>query len=498
MDGRPGTVLARRAGSRLTVPPVDIPAPGESRSFWLQEAIGADPGQQCPPLDVKVEADVCVVGGGFAGLWTAYELTERAPGMRIALLEADICGGGASGRNGGFLSSSWHDLPALCGLFGIDEGVRYATALADEVGAVGAWLEQHDVDAWFHHEGVLGARLGVWQEGFGESAASFASRLGLGERIRALDADQARAIADSPRITGGSFTADNAICQPARLARGLRRVLLERGVRIYEGTRVTRIERDRPVIVRTENGAVRAQNVVLTIGAWAAGWRGYRTAIGNIADYMVATEPIGDRIVDELGWTSWTGIADGRELLFYLRKTEDGRIAIGGGTTGVLWGGSIGRRATHDRRVADRAARGLLWLFPQLEGVRFTHAWGGPIDMTPSFLPFFDTRPPGNVHVGLGFSGHGLCQTKLGGRILASLVLGETDRWSTMPVVGPPLGFAPPEPVRWPLVRAAVWGMESGDRSEEAGRARGRLQRLLQWGPIAYREHLVSRRRPGS
>ena len=177
---------------------------------------------------------------------------------------------------------------------------------------------------------------------------------------------------------------------------------------------------------------------------------------------MVATEPIGDRIGDDLGWTGWTGIADGRELLYYLRKTDDGRIAIGGGSTGVLWGGSIGRRATHDRRVAEYAARGLLWMFPQLEGVRFTHAWGGPIDMTASFLPFFDTWPSGNVHAGLGFSGHGLSQTKLGGRILASLVLGETDAWSTMPVVGPPIGFAPPEPIRWPLVRAAVWGMESG------------------------------------
>jgi glycine/D-amino acid oxidase-like deaminating enzyme len=348
------------------------------------------------------------------------------------------------------------------------------------------------VDAWFHRDGVLGVRTGAWQEsGPGEGADAFAARHGLSDRIRPLTVEQARAVADSPRITAALFTPDNAICQPARLARGLRRALLERGVAIFESTVATSLEEGRPAIVRTDRGAIRADQVVLTVGAWGASWPGYRTAFGNIADYMVVTEPIPERIRDDLGWTSWTGIADGRELLYYLRRTDDGRIAIGGGSTGVVWGGRIGRRATHDRRVAEVAARGLLWLFPQLEGVRFTHAWGGPIDMTPTFVPFFHTRPSGSVHAGLGFSGHGLSQTKLGGRILASLVLGASDEWSAMPVVGPPIGFAPPEPVRWPLVRLAVWGMESGDRADELGLGRRPTHRLLRWGPLAYREALV-------
>jgi glycine/D-amino acid oxidase-like deaminating enzyme len=468
--------------------------PGGSRSFWLQEALAADPGVPCPPLESRVAADVCVVGGGFAGLWTANELIEREPGLRVIVLEADICGGGASGRNGGFVSSSWHDIEALCRIYGDEPGGAYARAIAAEVDRIGAWCARNAVDAWYHKGGVLAARVGAWQPDASPAVQKLLERHGGASRRRTLTADEARRIANSPRFVGGMFGEDGATVQPARLARGLRRVALERGVRIHEGTRVTGIDRELPSIVHTTRGAVRAEQVVFTIGAWAAGWPGFRRAFGNIADYVVVTEPIPDRIRDDIRWTSWTGIVDRRELLYYLRRTDDGRIAIGGGSTGVLFGGRIGRAATHDRRVAQAAADGLLWLFPQLEGVRFTHAWGGPIDMTAAFTPFFETRAPGNLHTGLGFSGHGLTATSLGGKTLSSLALGITDEWSTLPVVGPPVGLAPPEPLRWPMVRAAVWALESGDRVEAAGGRRSPLQRLVSWAPLANRERLRARR----
>lgn len=475
-----------------------MPQPGLDRGYWLEETLAHDPGAPCPPLRGRVAADVCIVGGGFAGLWTAVDLAEREPGLRVALLEADICGGGASGRNGGFFSSSWHDLPAFVGLFGRDEGVRYALALADEVAYAERWCADHGVDAWFHREGVLGVRTRAWQEGFGAGrAAELCVELGLGERVVPLDAEACRAYVDSPRVIDGTFTADNATVQPAGLARGLRRAALQRGVRIFEGTPARGVEGGRPAIVRTPMGAVRAEQVVLTHGSWAASWPGFRRSFGVIADFMVVTEPIPERL-EQIGWISHVGLADGREMLHYLRRTEDDRIAIGGGAIGVVYAGRVGRRATRDRRVAEVAARGLLGLFPQLEGVRFTHAWGGPIDHTASFLPFFRTLAPGNVHAGLGFSGHGLAQTKLGGRILASLVLGARDAWTSMPVVGPEIGKAPPEPLRFPIVLAASWALESGDRREDAGRPRGWLRSFLGGAPIRHRERIVRRgvRRP--
>ena len=470
--------------------PIDMVDPGSARSFWLQEALANEPGAPCPPLESSISADVCIVGGGFAGLWTAVELTERDPGLRVALLEQDICGGGASGRNGGFISPSWWDLEGLCRLFGREEGIRYATVVADAVTQIGSWLQAYHVDAWYHRDGVLGARAGDWQAGVGASdAAEFCAQLGLADRMQPVTGQEARAIADSPRFRGGAFLKDSATVQPARMARGLRRVLLERGVHIFERTQVTGIERTAPAEVMTSHGRVRAPQVVLTTGAWAAAWPGFRRSFGVIVDYMVATEPIPDRL-EEIGWSSDAGIADGRDLLLYLRKTDDDRITIGGGATGVVFGGRLGRSVTHDRRVAEVAARSLLWLFPQLEGVRFTHAWGGPIDQTASFVPFYRTLEPGNVHAGLGFSGHGLSQTFVASKILGSKVLGVQDEWTSLGVNRPEFAKAPPEPLRWPLVKMAATALRAGDVREERGGARGALLSLIGTAPIRFRGRL--------
>jgi glycine/D-amino acid oxidase-like deaminating enzyme len=238
---------------------------------------------------------------------------------------------------------------------------------------------------------------------------------------------------------------------------------------------------------------VKADQVVLTTGAWAAGWREFARSFAVVVDYCVATEPIPDRL-ERIGWTRQIGLADGRDLLYYLRPTDDGRIVIGGGGLGAVFGGrASGRAVTHDRRVAEAAARGLLWLFPQLEGIRFTHAWGGPIDHTASFVPFYRTLAPGNIHAGLGYSGHGLSQTWVGGRILAGTVLGLEDEWTTLAVNRPELARTPPEPLRWPIVKAAGWALERGDAREDAGRPRGALYERIGDAPNAYRERLIRR-----
>jgi glycine/D-amino acid oxidase-like deaminating enzyme len=472
----------------------DVPQPGAARSFWLQEALAHEPGAPTPPLDRHVVADVCIVGGGFAGLWTAVRLTERAPGLRIAIVEQDIVGGGASGRNGGFVSSSWYDAPAIVGLFGRQEGLRYLRAQADAVAQLGAFARAHSIECWFHHEGLLGVRTGPWQDAFdaGEGP-TLRETLGEGERIPAMDAAAARAMVDSPRFVGGAFFPDNAIVQPARLARGLRALLLDRGVHIFERTRMVGLDRSRPAVVRGVDGAVKADHVVLTTGAWTAAMRPFRRSFGVIADYVVATEPIPDRLA-EIGWTNQMGIADGREWLYYLRPTDDHRIVIGGGAGSAVYGGQgDGRSANGLHHFAEAPARGLLWMFPQLEGIRFTHAWGGPIDQTPTFLPFYRTLEPGNIHAGLGYSGHGVVQTFIGGHILASTVLEVQDEWTTLAVNRPEIAKAPPEPLRYPIVRAAAFALERGDARADAGKSRGILYGSIGSAPIRHRERLVRR-----
>ncbi len=408
--------------------------------------------------------------------------------MRIALVEQDICGGGASGRNGGFFSSSWWMAASLADTYGEEEALRYATACSDAVAEAERFCAEQEIDCGFHREGFLGARTNASQRRLG-GGGDWLEAHGEGGRILPRTALECRAVADSPRFLDGIYVPDSAVVQPARLARGLRRVALERGVRIFERTEVTGLERSRPAIVRTRHGAVRADQVVLTMGSWGAGWPSFRRSFGVIVDYVVVTEPIPERL-EGIGWTTNVGIGDARDLLYYLRPTDDRRIAIGGGALGVAFRGrASGRAVTHDRRVAEAAARGLIWLFPQLEGVRFTHAWGGPIDQTPTSTPFFKTLEPGNVHAGLGFSGHGLAQTHVGGKILSSLVQGARDAWSTLPVVGAERAKMPPEPLRWASLRAASWALQTGDRLEDRGRPRGQL---LTWlgneAPSTYRD----------
>ena len=472
---------------------IDVPSPGAARSFWLQEALADDPGEPASPLERHVAADVCIVGGGFAGLWTAVRLTERAPDMRIAIVEQDIVGGGASGRNGGFVSSSWHDAAAIVSLYGLVDGRRYLETLSAAVGQIGAFADANGIDCWFHHDGVLAVRTGPWQEPFdGADGPSLRERLGQ-PPIKRLDTEQVRAMVDSPRFVDGAFSPDGGVVQPARLARGLRRLLFERGVHIFERTKMMSLERSRPAVVRCERGAVKADRVVLTTGAWAADMRPFTRSFGVIADYVVATEPIPDRL-EEIGWTTHMGIADARDWLYYLRPTDDGRIVIGGGAGSAVYGGrGDGRGANELRRFARAPARGLLWMFPQLEGVRFTHAWGGPIDQTPTFLPFYRTLEPGNVHAGLGYSGHGVTQTFVGGHILASTVLDVEDEWTTLAVNRPESGKAPPEPLRFPLVWASAAALERGDARQDAGRSRGPLYGLVGGAPLRHRERLVRR-----
>ena len=474
MDG-----FASTRAPRVVVPPVG------ARSWWLQEALHADPGTPCPPLSAETTADVCVAGGGFCGLWTAYELTERDPSLGVALLEADICGAGGSGANGGFFSTSWLQLSALCRTLGEGGGVAYAAALSEMVAELDAWIVRHEARIDAHHEGILYARAGEWQAGPDEETFRLLEAHGYADRLRRMDAAEARRVADSPRFVGGVVTPDLTVLQPAKLARELRRVLLERGVRIFEGTPVLRIEAGRPARVVTPAGAVSAAQVVDATGAWAARQRHFRNAFTVCVDYMVVTEPIPD-LLRAIGWTTHQGVADLREMLYYLRPTDDGRIAIGGGGMSITYGNRIGGRALTSTRLAEVAGHGLAWLFPQLEGVRWDAAWSGPMDITNTALPFFESAPGGTVHAGLGFSGHGLTSTKLGGKILASLALGADDRWRRLPVVGPPPVTPPPEPLRWPLVSSVTWAYETSDRAREQGGRPGLLQHAVIGGYGRY------------
>jgi glycine/D-amino acid oxidase-like deaminating enzyme len=446
--------------------------PGRHRSYWLREALSADPGEPCPPLTGDTRADVVIIGGGYTGLWTAYFLKERNPAVDVVVLEADICGGGPSGRNGGFLTGWWDELPALVELYGEDAAIRACRAMGKGVHAVGEWIRRHDVDAWFTDGGYLQVSASPDQDGAWSDAVAACTRSGADQELVELTAGQVRARCASPVFRAGVLMRDGATVQPARLVRGLRRVVLERGVRIHEGSPVKRFAAGSPVRAVTPAGEVIAGRAVLAINAWAAGWRQFRRSIVTWSSYIVLTAPAPE-LLQKVGWTGGECITDSRTSVRYFRTTPDGRIAMGGGGGRAGAGSRIGRAFTHDRGSANRAAEGLRWMFPTFDRVPIEDAWGGPIDVSGLHLPFFGTLPAGTVHYGLGYTGNGVAPSYVGGRVLSGLALDIEDEATTLPVVHADPKRFPPEPLRSigaHLVRGAIIRRErAAERGDRVG-----------------------------
>jgi glycine/D-amino acid oxidase-like deaminating enzyme len=440
-------------------------------------------GKDRPPLGEETSADVVVLGGGYTGMWTAYFLTEHAPGIDVVLLERDICGGGPSGRNGGFVTGWWDELPGLVELYGEEGAIASCRALSDSIRSIGEWCRRFDVDAWFVQGGYLGVSTAPAQDDAPNTAIELARRLGVADEYVPLGAEDVAARCRSPVFRGGALMRDGATVQPARLARGLRRVLLERGVRIFERTRARRFRPGPPAEVETSTdagapGVVRAGKAVVALNAWAAAWKQFARSLVTWGSYIVLTEPAAERLA-EVGWTGGEGIVDFRTALHYFRTTPDGRIAFGGGGARAGYDGRIGRRMTHDVVSARRAAEGFRRVFPSFADVSLEDSWGGPIDVSGSHLPFFGTLAPGNVHFGHGYTGNGVGPSHLAGQILASLALGRENDLTRLPMVGQrPIRF-PPEPLKYLgayLVREAIVRKE---RIEDDGGTPSRALRSL-------------------
>jgi glycine/D-amino acid oxidase-like deaminating enzyme len=428
------------------------------RSLWLQEALAAEDGVASEQLAGPVRADVCIVGGGYTGLWTALRVAELEPGAAIVLLEADICGGGPSGRNGGFALSWWPKVETFVKRMGEEEAFRLVRASVAAVDELGAFCEREGIDAHYRRGGWLWTATSPAQLGSWEGAVAAAARAGE-HPFELLDAEEVQRRTGSPVHLGAAFEAGAATVQPALLARGLRRVAVERGVRICERSRMTGLDRERG-IVRTPSGSVEAGAFVLATGAWLAAVPELRRAVVAVSSDMIATAPMHERL-EEAGWTGGESISNCRLMVHYYRTTKDGRIAFGQGGHRHAFGGRVDDGFFAHGESAERQLRqDLVRLVPYASGVEVTHAWGGPIDRTLDGAPIFG-RLPGTVPIvyGVGYSGNGVAPSLTAGKILASSALGRDDEWSGCGLNRGVVGRFPPEPIRYGggfVVRAAV------------------------------------------
>ncbi|MCC6221900.1 MAG: FAD-dependent oxidoreductase [Thermoleophilia bacterium] len=451
---------------------------GGARSLWLADALAG--AEDAPSLEGDERADICIVGGGYTGLWTALRLKELEPALDVVVVEADVCGGGASGRNGGFVLSWWAKFEKLEHLCGGEEAVRLARASAEAVVTIGEFCRRNGIDAHYRHDGWLWTATNAAQVGAWESTLAAIERHGVEAFARLEPREVARRSGSSEHLAG-VLEPTGATVQPALLARGLRRVAIERGVRIFERSRMCRLERSRPPRVHTARGSVTAERVVLAMNAWLQQISEVASSLFVITSDVVATDPIPDRLA-EIGWTDGVAISDSRLLVNYYRTTLDGRVTFGQGGGAFAFGKKVGAafEGAAPPGRAERVAASFRSLYPALADVPTPRTWTGPVDRSWTGIPFFAPlggRP--DIVLGAGYSGNGVGPSYLGGRILASLALGRDDEWAQTASLLPPRGGVPPEPIRYlggRLVRAAVARKE---RAEDAGKSPGALTRRM-------------------
>jgi glycine/D-amino acid oxidase-like deaminating enzyme len=451
---------------------------GTDAGYWLREAGPVVPTR---PLEGDVRADVVIVGGGYAGMWTAWAIREQAPEARVVVLEARACGEGPSGRNAGFVNSFWHRLDGLTAAFGETPALAVCEHAASSVDEIERWAGAEGVDVWFRKAGHLKVATSSAQEGRWAGAVEACARTGRESEYVTLDADAVRSRCSSPLFGGGALLAQAATVQPARLALGLRKALLREGVALHERTRARRLATGRSgeVVVETDAGArVTASAAVVAINAAAAGFPPLRNRLTVTSTHMVVTERVPD-VLEEIGWTGGESISTSRAYLHYFRTTTDGRIAFGWGGGRIAYGARLGGRVESDPEVIDAVRGALVEHFPALRDRRIEFAWGGPVDVSPNRLPVLGTLPDGRTHYVYGFTGNGVGPAHLAGKVLAGLALGLRNELTGLAIVEPEPARVPPEPARWlggSLVRGALLRSE---QREDAGLPVGAATRAI-------------------
>lgn len=458
-------------------------------SLWFdQVAAGGDSLEPRPALDGDTEVDVCIVGAGLTGLWTAYYLLSAQPTLRVAVLEAEIAGFGASGRNGGWCSALFPVSTAgLARRYGRERALDMRRAMNATVDEVGKVIVAEQIDCHWAKGGTVNLARSDVQLDRVKAEVAADTEFDSVDSYQLLDAEQARLRVGATGTLGASYTPQCARVQPAALVRGLARVVERLGGSIYERTAALEI---RPGTaggsgagsgagpsVLTRHGTVRARQVVRAIEAWTSRLPGFERAIVPTYSLMVATEPLPASFWDGSGSTPGAGLArgetfsDARHLIIYGQRTADDRLAFGGRGAPYHFGSRIDPAFDRSPSVFEALRSTLHELFPALGGHAFTHGWGGPLGIARDWQASVGLDRETGVGWAGGYVGDGVGTTNLSGRTLTDLLLGRDSELTRLPWVGHRSPAWEPEPLRWLGVNAGLWAMTAADAEE---RFRGR------------------------
>lgn len=446
-------------------------APATARPYerlsWWHESAPTDWNPR-PALPGDRDADVAIVGAGFTGLWTAYYLARADPGLRIVVLEAEVAGFGASGRNGGWCSALFPaSLDVLAGLrdpADHDAALAQHAAMRATVEEVGRVVVQEGIDAHWAKGGTIVLARSRAQLSRARAEVTHARRWGRGpDDLRMLSGQEARAVLAATQVRGATYTPDCAAVHPGRLVSGLAAVVEGLGVTIHEQTRALRLT---PGGVDTEHGTVRAPIVVRATEGYTAGLQGQRRELAPVYSLIIATEPLRDEMWERIGLRRRETFSDHRHVIIYGQRTADGRLVFGGRGAPYHFRSAIKPGFDRDERLFAMLRAALVDLFPMLADVRITHAWGGALGVPRDWCASVGLDRATGLGWAGGYVGDGVATTNLAGRTLRDLILEQDTELTRLPWVGHRSRRWEPEPVRWLEANAGLRAMRVADVEE--------------------------------
>ncbi len=444
---------------------LDAIADADPYPYWYEDV---DEPDSNPTLVRTVSCDLCIVGGGYTGLWTAIIAKERDPSRDVILIDAHEVGSAASGRNGGFMESSLtHGIANAQARFPDELDVLEELGLKN-LNDIESAIKRYNIDCDYERTGVIDiATTSHAANYFDELRDDYTQLRSMGQKVELLDQTAMRAQVNSPTYLGGLWRKDRAaIVDPARLVWGLKAAAELLGVVIYEDTKATSIERDGiGVMIRTPLGAIRAGKVALATNAFKPLLKRLSHYIAPVYDYCMVTEPLTEAQLADIGWKNRQGLSDISNQFHYYRLTEDNRILWGGYDVIYYWGGKIDTELESRPETWAKLSSHFFSTFPQLEGVKFTHAWGGVIDTCSRFCVFWGQAMNGRVGYALGYTGLGVASTRFGAEVMLDRLDGRRSKATeTSFVKDKPMPF-PPEPFRFIGIQTTRWSLNREDRS---------------------------------
>jgi glycine/D-amino acid oxidase-like deaminating enzyme len=442
-----------------------------SYSFWL-ETVDDDLTPR-PALEGSIDVDVAILGAGFSGLWTAYYLLRQDPSLRIAILEREIAGFGASGRNGGWCTSEFTVSPAaLARRFGRESARELHRAMVETVDDVGRVCAEEGIDAHYARGGALEVARGPHQLPSIQEHFAMLRELDLADDVRLLDETETAERICVTKALGALFNPACAAIHPGRLVRGLARAVERRGATIYEQTEVTGYRTGHLPALRTSSGEAKGRTLVLAGEAYLTRLRPLHRQLIPMYSLIVLTEPLSESDWAQIGWRHRECVSSTRYTVDYLQRTADGRILFGSRGAPYHLGSRIEDAYDHHHPTHDMIRRLVVEWFPMLRDIRFTHSWGGPVGMPRDWMTTVSFDKRRSIATARGYTGHGVSTSNLAGRTLTDLITGTESALTSLPVVDHRSPNWEPEPLRWLSVRAMQWAYGYIDaRAERTSRA---------------------------